>query len=127
MKDPNDHATIDGFADLVTQFEQEHDLEPGTVDVPRTGVSFAELRLLLDHVAKKSGLKRPVGRPPQGEKALTPAQKQKAYRDRKRAEKLAEAARLAAITAGEPVTSEIIDLTTDFASLRAQNRDKSGA
>ncbi len=127
MKDPNDHATIDGFADLVTQFEQEHDLEPGTVDVPRTGVSFAELRLLLDHVAKKSGLKRPVGRPPQGEKALTPAEKQKAYRDRKRAEKLAEAARLAAITAGEPVTSEIIDLTTDFASLRAQNRDKSGA
>ena len=127
MKDPNDHATIDGFADLVTQFEQEHDLEPGSVDVPKSGVSFAELRFLLDHVALKSGLKRPVGRPPKGSKALSPAEKQKAYRDRKRAEKQAEAARLEAIKAGDPVTSEIIDLTTDFASLRAQNRDKSGA
>ena len=92
-------------------------------------MALSDLAKLLDYVSEKAGipLKRPVGRPPAGEKALTPAEKQKAYRDRKRAEKQAEAARLAAIKNGEPVTSSIIDLTTDFASLKAQNRDKSGA
>lgn len=115
MKDPHDHTTIDGFANLVTQFEKEHDLAPGSVELPKSGVSFAELTLLLDHV--KSGLKRPVGRPPKGEKALSNAQKQKAYRDRKRAEKEAEAERLRAIKSGERVTSTIIDLDTSFAEI----------
>lgn len=114
MKDPHDKSTID-FESLVTEFEREHDLAPGTVEVPKGGVSFGELTLLLDHV--KSGLKRPVGRPPAGEKALTPAQKQKAYRDRQRAAKQAEADRLAAIKAGERVTSTIIDLNTSFADI----------
>lgn len=119
MKDPHDHATID-FANLVTEFEKENELEPGSVDVPKTGVSFGELALLLDHV--KSQLKRSVGRPPQGERALTPAEKQKAYRDRLRTQKQAEKARLAAIKNGEPVTSSIIDLDTDFANLLRQQK-----
>lgn len=123
MKDPNDHSTIDGFADLVTQFEQEHDLAPGSVDVPK-GVSFGELTLLLDHV--RDGLKRPVGRPPKGDRALTPAQKQKAYRDRQRAAKKAEKERLEAIGRGEPVTSALIDLTSSFTDVYKQTRGKPG-
>lgn len=124
MKDPNDKRTIDGFGDLLKDLD-EHPAE----DVPpaRPGVALSDLAKLLDHVALKSGLKRPVGRPPKGSKALTPAEKQKAYRDRKRAEKQAEADRLAAIKNGEPVTSSIIDLDTDFARLYQQNRGKSGA
>lgn len=50
--------------------------------------------------------KRSVGRPPKPD-ALTPAQKQKAYRDRKRAEK--EAA--AAAKASKEIHSNIIDLS----------------
>lgn len=57
------------------------------------------------------------GRKPAGEQALTPAEKQKAYRDRKRAaKKAAEAAREQDL----PPTSSILDLTTDFASLLRQ-------
>lgn len=123
MKDPHDKATLD-FSNLVTEFEKEHDLKPGSIDVPKA-VSFSELTLLLDHV--KSGLKRPVGRPPQGERALTPAEKQKAYRDRQRAARDAERDRLAAIKAGEPVTSLLIDLDSNFADLLREknqgNRD----
>ena len=125
MKDPNDHSTIDGFADLVTQFEQEHDLAPGSLDVPK-GVSFGELTLLLDHV--RDGLKRPVGRPPKGDRALTPAEKQKAYRDRQRAAKQQEQARREAIGRGEPVTSVLIDLDSRFVDvLREKTQGKDGA
>lgn len=107
MKDPHDKSTIDGFADLVTQYERENGLEPGTA---KTGVSFAELTLFLDHIRSKlDGPKKRAGRKPAGERALTPAEKQKAYRDRKRE-------RLAAIKKGEPVESKLIDLTTDFAT-----------
>lgn len=113
MKDPNDKSTLE-FSNLVTDFEKEHDLEPGSIDVPKA-VSFGELTLLLDHV--KNGLKRPVGRPPVGERALTPGEKQKAYRDRRRALKQAEAQRLEDIQAGRPVASKIIDLDTSFAEL----------
>lgn len=74
---------------------------------------FADLVTLVENAP---ALKK-VGRPPQGERALTPAEKQKAYRDRVRAAKKAEAERLAAIKAGEPVTSAIIDLETSFADL----------
>lgn len=123
MKDPHDKQTIDGFADLVTQFEKEHDLAPGSVDVPR-GVSFGELTLLLDHV--KSGLKRPVGRPPKGDRAMTKAEKQKAYRDRQRAAKQQEQARLEAIGRGEAVTSDLIDLTSSFSDVYKQTRGKPG-
>lgn len=122
MKDPHDKSTID-FESLVTEFEREHDLAPGTVEVPKGGVSFGELTLLLDHV--KNGLKRPVGRPPKGEKALSKAEKQKAYRDRQRAAKQAEAQRLADIKAGAPVTSSIIDLDSAFTDVyrAARGRD----
>jgi len=97
MKDPNDKQTLD-FANLVTEFEQEH------------------------------GLKRPVGRPPKGDRAMTNAEKQKAYRDRQRAARDAERARLEAIGRGEPVTSALIDLTTDFRTLyQQQNQGKDGA
>lgn len=74
---------------------------------------FADLVTLVESAPP---LKR-VGRPPQGERALTPAEKQKAYRDRVRSAKKAEAERLAAIKAGEPVASAIIDLETSFADL----------
>ncbi|RMU20743.1 hypothetical protein ALP33_200169 [Pseudomonas amygdali pv. lachrymans] len=72
---------------------------------------FADLVTLVENTP----LLKKVGRPPQGERALTPAEKQKAYRDRVRAAKKAEAERLAAIKAGEPVKSAIIDLETSFA------------
>lgn len=77
----------------------------------RTIDGFADLVTLLDSA---SPLKK-VGRPPQGERALTPAEKQKKYRDRVRTAKKAEADRLTAIGNGEPVASEIIDLKTSFA------------
>jgi hypothetical protein len=57
------------------------------------------------------------GPKPQGERALTPAEKQKAYRDRNREKKKAAAA---AKARGDRPTSSIIDLTTDFASLIAE-------
>jgi hypothetical protein len=126
MKDVNDKQTIDGFADLLRDLD-EHPPEPEDAPPVRPGVALSDLAKLLDHVALKSGLKRPVGRPPKGSKALTPAEKQKAYRDRKRAEKQAEADRLAAIKNGEPVTSKIIDLDTNFSDLYQQTRGKPGA
>lgn len=71
--------------------------------------------LLADMVEQAPARQKP-GPKPQGERALTPAEKQKAYRDRKRE-------RAEAIKAGEPVGSAIIDLSTDFASLiRAEKR-----
>lgn len=69
--------------------------------------------LLADMVEQAPARQKP-GPKPKGERALTPAEKQKAYRDRKRAEK---EARAAAAAAGKPPTSDILDLTTDFASL----------
>lgn len=120
MKDPRDKSTVDGFADLLKGLDDQPTIEAEEAPA-RAGVALSDLAQLLDHVARQNGLKRPVGRPPQGEKALSPAEKQKAYRDRKRAEKEAEAARLAAIKNGEPVTSSIIDLTTDFATLRRRD------
>ncbi|MBW4971633.1 hypothetical protein KZY98_14325 [Croceibacter atlanticus] len=59
-------------------------------------------------------LRKKPGRKPSGEKALTPAEKQKAYRDRRRDEK---AAAEAAKAQGLPPTSSVLDLTTSFASL----------
>lgn len=125
MKDLNDKQTVDGFADLLRDLD-EH--PPEATPRARPGVALSDLAQLLDHVADQHGIerKRGVGRPPQGERALSPAEKQKAYRDRKRAEKQAAADRLAAIKKGEPVTSSIIDLTTDFAAFKAQNPGKPG-
>ena len=64
---------------------------------------FADLVTLVENAPP---LKK-RGRKPVGEKALTPAEKQKAYRDRKRE-------RAQAIKAGKPVGSSIIDLNTRF-------------
>lgn len=72
-----------------------------------------DFSVLADMVEKAPTRAKP-GPKPKGDKALTPAQKQKAYRDRVRAEKEAKAA---AAAAGLPPESKIIDLTTDFASL----------
>lgn len=83
MKDPNDHKTVDGFADLVTLVESAPPLK-----------------------------KR--GRPTLGDRPLSPAEKQKAYRDRKRAEREKEQERLQAIRSGDPVMSTLIDLETRF-------------
>ena len=128
MKDQHDKHTVDGFADLLLPDPDEQPAE--AAPEPRPGIALSDLAKLLDHVAEQHGIvrKRPVGRPPKGSKALTPGEKQKAYRDRKRAEKEAEAARLAAIKKGDPVTSDIIDLNTDFADLyRQQNQGKRDA
>lgn len=116
MKDPRDKSTVDGFADLLKGLDDQPAIEAEEAPA-RPGVALSDLAQLLDHVARQNGLKRPVGRPPQGERALSPAEKQKAYRDRKRAEKAEAAARLEAIARGEKVTSTIIDLTTDFSDL----------
>lgn len=74
---------------------------------------FADLVTLVENAP---ALKK-VGRPPQGERALTPAEKQKAYRDRQRAARQAERERLEAIRKGEPVTSALIDLDSSFADV----------
>lgn len=64
----------------------------------------------LADLVEKAPTRAKPGPKPKGERALTPAEKQKAYRDRVRARK-------EAIKAGEPVGSTIIDLNTDFAAL----------
>ena len=65
----------------------------------------------VDALASEIPKKR--GRKPRGDQALTAAEKQKAYRDRKRA-------RQTAIRAGEPVTSAVIDLETVLADALKQ-------
>lgn len=115
MKDPNDKQTIDGFADLVTLIDEAE-------ASAAAGVPLDDLRQLLDHVRSKiqppaapAGKKR--GRKPAGERALTPAEKQKAYRLRQKLAKVEEQVRLAEIAAGLPVKSDIIDLDTSVADL----------
>lgn len=82
----------------------------------RTIDGFADLVTLVENAPP---LKK-RGRPPKGGVAMSAGEKQKAYRDRVRAAKQAQAARLAAIKAGEPVKSTIIDLETSFADIRRQ-------
>ena len=76
----------------------------------KTVDGFADLVAQVENTPPR---KKP-GRKPSGEKALTPAEKQKAYRDRRREEK---AAAEAAKAQGLPPTSSVLDLTTSFASL----------
>lgn len=76
----------------------------------KTVDGFADL---LAQVESAPPRKKP-GRKPAGEKALTPAEKQKAYRDRLRDAKKAAAA---AQNQDLPPTSSVIDLTTNFAAL----------
>lgn len=63
-----------------------------------------------------------VGRKPAGDKALSPAEKQRAYRLREKQKKLAAEVRLLEIRTGKPVTSDIIDLDTSFSDLYKTTR-----
>lgn len=125
MKDPHDKSTIDGFADLVTLIDEAE-------ASAASGVPLDDLRQLLDHVRTKTQQAAPApagkkrGRKPAGDRAMTKAEKQKAYRDRQRAAKQQEQARLEAIGRGEPVTSALIDLTSSFADVYKQTRSKPG-
>lgn len=79
----------------------------------KTVDGFADL---VTQVENAPPLKR-AGRKPQGERALTNAEKQKLYRMRQKQKQLAEQIRLAEIAAGLPVKSDIIDLETSVADL----------
>ena len=113
MKDPNDRKTVDGFADLVTMIETNQDAKgDGTVPV-------RDLKRIVDDMFDETPkpLKKKAGRKPAGEQALTPAEKQRAYRLREKKKKLEHDVRLLEIRTGKPVTSEIIDLNTSFADV----------
>ena len=64
-----------------------------------------------------------VGRKPKGDKALSPAEKQRAYRLREKQKKLEAQVRLLEIRTGKPVTSDIIDLTSSFADVYKTRKD----
>lgn len=112
MKDANDHQTVDGFADLLKGLEEQAPEQPG--------VALSDLAELVAHVAEKHGLDlaKPAAKPakakpgpkPKHGEAMSGAARAKAFRDRKRAERDAERARLAA----DKPTSSIIDLDTDL-------------
>ena len=53
---------------------------------------------------------------------MTPAEKQKAYRLRQKQKQLEQQVRLMEIRTGKPVTSEIIDLTSNFADVYKSTR-----
>lgn len=80
---------------------------------------FADLVTQLDDTPP---LKR-VGRKPKGDVAMTPAEKQKAYRLRQKQKKLEAQVRLLEIRTGKPVTSDIIDLTSSFADVYKTTRN----
>lgn len=113
MKDPNDRKTVDGFADLVTMIEENQDVEGGGT------VPVRDLKRIVDTMfdevpASPTPTKKKPGRKPAGNVALTPAEKQKAYRLRQKQLKLEHEVRRLEIRTGKPVTSTIIDLDTSF-------------
>ena len=112
MKDPHDKKTVDGFAHLVTLLEQaQADAQPG--EAPR--VPLSDLKQLADALEAQEKPKKGGGRKPLGERALTPAEKQKAYRDRLKLKKLQEQVRAAEIRAGiepPPKTHQMAEKTT---------------
>ena len=112
MKDANDHRTVDGFADLLQGLD---DQPPAEVPPVRPGVALGDLAELIGGAteptpgaARKSKAK-PGPKPKNGE-AMSGAARAKAFRDRKRAERDADRARLAA----DKPSSSIIDLDTDL-------------
>jgi hypothetical protein len=117
MKDPNDRKTVDGFADLVTMVEENQDVEGGTVPV-------RDLKRIVDTMFAEvpAPTKKKPGRKPAGNVALTPAEKQKAYRLRQKQLKLEQEVRRLEIRTGKPVTSEIIDLDTSFVDVYRTTR-----
>lgn len=133
MKDQHDKQTIDGFADLLQGLD---DQPPQEAEPVRPSVAFSDLARLIEHVAEKNGITldkpltgKPKGKPgpkPKNGETMSGAERAKAFRDRQRAAKKAEAERLEAIRTGKPVTSSLIDLDTDFAQLYHQTRAKPG-
>ena len=130
MKDANDHSTVDGFADLLRGLEDQQPEE----DVPvRPSIALSDLAELVALCAKKSGIDMPKpvpgsahkakkakpGPKPKHGKTMSGAERAKAFRDRKRAERDADRERLAA---AKP-TSKIIALSTD---LRAALSEREG-
>ena len=99
MKDVNDKKTVDGFADLLDALPAEE------ASVSPPGVPLSDLKQLIDHLRPKRG--RPV------------TGKAKDAAQRKRESRARQAARVADIKAGKPVTSKIIDLETPFRSALA--------
>lgn len=120
MKDPNDKKTIDGFADLVTMIEENQDVQGGGT-VPVRDLKRIVDGLFDDQVPAPA--KKKAGRKPAGDVALTPAEKQKAYRLRQKQKKLEHQVRLMEIRTGKPVTSDIIDLDTQFSDLYRSTRN----
>lgn len=119
MKDPNDRKTIDGFADLVTMIETNQDAKGGGT------VPVRDLKRIVDGLFDEvpAPAKKKAGRKPAGDQALTPAEKQRAYRLRQKQKKLEQEVRLLEIRTGKPVTSEIIDLTSSFADVYKTRKD----
>lgn len=119
MKDPNDKKTIDGFADLVTMIEENQDVQGGGT------VPVRDLKRIVDGLFDDQvpPAKKKAGRKPAGDVALTPAEKQKAYRLRQKQKKLEHQVRLMEIRTGKPVTSDIIDLDTQFSDLYRSTRN----
>lgn len=120
MKDVNDHSTVDGFADLLRGLEEQSEEE-----VPvRPGIALSDLAELVALCAEKAGIDMPKPVPGSAHKAkkakpgpkpkhgetMSGAERAKAFRDRKRAERDAERERLAA----DKPTSKVIDLCTDL-------------
>ena len=122
MKDPNDKKTIDGFADLVTMIEENQDVKGGGT------VPVRDLKRIVDGMfddqvpAVPAPTKKKAGRKPAGDVALTPAEKQRAYRLREKKKKLEHDVRLLEIRTGKPVTSDIIDLNTSFSDVYRTTR-----
>lgn len=118
MKDPNDRKTIDGFADLVTMIEENQGVKGGGT------VPVRDLKRIVDDMFDETPkpLKKKAGRKPAGDRALTPSEKQKAYRLREKQKKLEQEVRLLEIRTGKPVTSDIIDLNTSFADVYRTTR-----
>ncbi len=86
MKDPRDPGTIDGFADLLEGLEKELPKEqPRMTPSHLTPEMLARAIAQIEESIRNPKPKRGAGRPPKGAVAQTPAEKQKAYRDRQRA------------------------------------------
>lgn len=121
MKDPNDKKTVDGFADLVTMIEENQDVKGGGT------VPVRDLKRIVDTMFDEvpAPTKKKPGRKPAGNVALTPAEKQKAYRLRQKQLKLEQEVRRLEIRTGKPVTSEIIDLNTSFVDVYRTTRKPS--
>lgn len=112
MKDANDHRTVDGFADLLQGLD---DQPPTEVPPVRPGVALGDLAELIGGAAEPApgAARKPKGKPgpkPRNGQTMSGADRARAFRERKRAEREADRERLAA----DKPTSKVIDLCTDL-------------